>query len=171
MNHYHIRWLIRRDMREVLHIQQGSFEFSWTEEDFLKALRQRNCIGMVCEFKEKIVGFMIYSLHKHKLHILNFAVDPDHLREDIGTTMFKKLESKLSVNRRTMIALEVRETNLAAQLFFREMGFRATDTYRGYYEGTSESAYHMEFRVEFADYRDDLPEFHPTNRIFGNQEA
>src|SRR5437867_2420708 len=70
----HIRWMIRRDMPEVLHAEQQSFEFAWTEEDFLRCLRQRNCIGMVAEQSEKVVGFMIYELQKAKLHILNFAV-------------------------------------------------------------------------------------------------
>jgi hypothetical protein len=67
----HIRWMIRRDMPEVLQTEQESFEFAWTEEDFLRCLRQRNCIGMVAEQGEKVVGFMIYELHKSKLHILN----------------------------------------------------------------------------------------------------
>ena len=37
-----IRWLIRRDMTDVLQIEAGSFENAWTEEDFLCCLRQRN---------------------------------------------------------------------------------------------------------------------------------
>ena len=32
----HIRWMIRRDMPEVLHTEQESFEFAWSEEDFLE---------------------------------------------------------------------------------------------------------------------------------------
>ena len=72
----HIRWMIRRDMPEVLQAEQESFEYAWTEEDFLRCLRQRNCIGMVAERGEKVVGFMIYELHKSKLHVLNFAVAP-----------------------------------------------------------------------------------------------
>jgi len=43
----HIRWMIRRDMQEVLQAEQQCFDQSWTEEDFLRCLRQRNCIGMV----------------------------------------------------------------------------------------------------------------------------
>ena len=71
-----IRWMIRRDMPEVLRIENDSFEFNWTEEDFLACLRQRNCIGMVAEYDGRVVGFMIYELHKTRLHILNFAVAP-----------------------------------------------------------------------------------------------
>src|SRR5438105_12742357 len=90
----HIRWMIRRDMPEVLHTEQQSFEFPWTEEDFLRCLRQRNCIGMVAEQGEKVVGFMIYELHKAKLHILNFAVHPNWRRSNGGAQMDAKLISK-----------------------------------------------------------------------------
>ena len=120
-----IRWLIRRDMPEVLDIEKQSFEFAWTEEDFLCCLRQRNCIGMVAEYNHRIVGFMIYELHKAKLHVLNFAVDPEFRRQAIGSQMIEKLVDKLSQQRRQEIVLEVRESNLAAQLFFKKMGFKA----------------------------------------------
>src|SRR3954452_10657096 len=92
----HIRWMIRRDMPEVLQTEQLSFEQAWTEEDFLRCLRQRNCIGMVAEQGEKVVGFMIYELHKAKLHILNFAAHPQWRRQGVGQQMVGKLVSKLS---------------------------------------------------------------------------
>jgi [ribosomal protein S18]-alanine N-acetyltransferase len=143
----HIRWMIRRDMPEVLQIEQESFEFAWTEEDFLRCLRQRNCIGMVAEQGEKVVGFMIYELHKSKLHILNFAVSPACRRMGVGAQMVAKLISKLSSHRRTRITLEVRETNLAAQLFFRAQGFRAVRVLRAYYEDSGEDAFQMQYRL------------------------
>jgi ribosomal-protein-alanine N-acetyltransferase len=143
----HIRWMIRRDMPEVLQIEQESFEYSWTEEDFLRCLRQRNCIGMVAEQGEKVVGFMIYELHKAKLHILNFAVSPACRRAGVGAQMVAKLISKLSSHRRTRITLEVRETNLAAQLFFRAQGFRAVRVLRSYYEDSGEDAFQMQYRL------------------------
>jgi ribosomal-protein-alanine N-acetyltransferase len=144
----HIRWMIRRDMPEVLQTEQESFEFSWTEEDFLRCLRQRNCIGMVAEQGEKVVGFMIYELHKSKLHILNFAVHPAFRRAAIGAQMVAKLVSKLSSHRRTRITLEVRETNLTAQLFFRAQGFRALRVLRAYYEDSGEDAFLMQYCLD-----------------------
>ncbi len=143
----HIRWMIRRDMAEVLAAEQQSFDYSWTEEDFLRCLRQRNCIGMVAEHDEKVVGFMIYELHKTKLHILNFAVAPSHRRQAIGRQMVSKLIGKLSSHRRTRITLAVRETNLVAQLFFRSMTFRAVKVLRGYYEDSGEDAFLMQYRI------------------------
>src|SRR5260370_34273862 len=143
----HIRWMIRRDMPEVLQTEQAMFEFAWTGEDFLRCLRQRNCIGMVAEQGEKVVGFMIYELHKSKLHILNFAVHPGFRRLGVGAQMVAKLISKLSSHRRTRITLEVRETNLPAQLFFRVQGFRAMRVLRAYYEDSGEDAFQMQYRL------------------------
>ena len=144
----HIRWMIRRDMPEVLQIEQQSFEYAWTEEDFLRCLRQRNCIGMVAEQGEKVVGFMIYELHKAKLHILNFAVHPAYRRLGVGGQMVAKLISKLSSHRRTRITLEVRETNLVAQLFFRAQAFRAVRVLRAYYEDSGEDAFQMQYHLD-----------------------
>jgi ribosomal-protein-alanine N-acetyltransferase len=157
----HIRWMIRRDMPEILRIEQQSFEFPWSEEDFVRCLRQRNCIGMVAESDERIIGFMIYELHKSRLHILNFAVHPAIRRQGVGRQMASKLVSKLSHQRRTRILLEVRETNLAAQLFFRATGFRAVSVLRDFYEDTTEDAYLMEHQ-----YQPTLQEaLQPINRI------
>lgn len=157
----HIRWMIRRDMPAVLAIENQCFEFSWTEDDFIRCLRQRNCIGMVAEQEDRVVGFMIYELHKNRLHILNFAVDEDMRRQGVGAAMVNKLLSKLTHERRNRIMLEVRETNLEAQLFFKEVGFRAVSVLRDFYDDTIEDAYLMQYRYrataeELAD---------PANRI------
>jgi ribosomal-protein-alanine N-acetyltransferase len=140
--------MIRRDMPEVLQIEDRSFEFPWSDEDFVRCLRQRNCIGMVAEHDERIVGFMIYELHRNKLHILNFAVHDDLRRRSVGSQMIRKLVSKLSHQRRNRIVLEVRETNLSAQLFFRNHGFRAVSLLRQFYEDTPEDAYLMQYSHE-----------------------
>jgi ribosomal-protein-alanine N-acetyltransferase len=164
----HIRWMIRRDMPEVLQTEQESFEFAWTEEDFLRCLRQRNCIGMVAEQGEKVVGFMIYELHKAKLHILNFAVHPGCRRHGVGAQMVAKLISKLSSHRRTRITLEVRETNLTAQLFFRHEGFKALKVLRSFYEDSGEDAYLLQYRLA-DDTGEDFEE--SVNRIAQYEES
>lgn len=158
----HIRWMIRRDMPEVLQAEQQSFDCAWTEEDFLRCLRQRNCIGMVAEQDNHVVGFMIYELHKNRLHILNFAVGPAMRRLGVGAQMIEKLINKLSQQRRQEITLEVRETNLSAQLFFHQQGFRAMGVLRKHYEDSNEDAYVMQYRLDGHDASDT---YVPVNRI------
>jgi ribosomal-protein-alanine N-acetyltransferase len=147
----HIRWMIRRDLADVLQIEAEAFEFPWSEDEFVRCLRQRNCIGMVAEFEDRVVGYMIYELHKNRLHILNFAVSAAFRRRGVGLRMASKLVAKLTSQRRSRILLEVRETNLAAQLFFRKQGFRAVSVLRDYYEDTTEDAYVMQYRYRASD--------------------
>jgi ribosomal-protein-alanine N-acetyltransferase len=140
--------MIRRDMQEVLTIEKEAFEFPWSDEDFTRCLRQRNCIGMVAEMSDSVVAFMIYELHRSRLHMLNFAVLRSHRRLGIGTQMMRKLVAKLAPERRSRIVLEVRETNLPAQIFFRSLGFRALSVLKDYYQDTAEDAYLMQFCLE-----------------------
>lgn len=141
-----LRWMIRRDMPEVLSIEQEAFEFPWSDEDFTRCLRQRNCIGMVAEVGDSVVAFMIYELHRTRLHVLNFAVRRSHRRLAIGTQMMGKLFAKLSLERRDRILLEVRERNLPAQLFFRSLGYRAISVLKDFYEDSTEDAYLMQYQ-------------------------
>jgi ribosomal-protein-alanine N-acetyltransferase len=143
--------MIRRDMPAVLGIENESFEFPWTEEEFIRCLRQRDCIGMVAEYSEQVVGFMIYELHRTRIHVLSFAVHPDFRRQSVGSAMITKLVSKLAYQRRNRIVLEVRETNLSAQLFFRSLGFRATGVLRNFYEDSTEDAFMMQFQAMTAE--------------------
>lgn len=165
---FHVRWMIDRDLPEVLDIENESFENPWSKKDFIRCRRQKNCIGMVTENEEcKIVGSMVYELHKSQLHLLNFAVHPDHRKIGVDSEMVDILKGKLSYKQRNSIMLEVRETNLAAQLFFRENGFGAKMILRDFYDDTKEDAYLMQYRLD--------PVFAPNaiikNRITGLYEA
>jgi ribosomal-protein-alanine N-acetyltransferase len=142
--------MIRRDMAEVLEVEQEAFEFPWSDEDFTRCMRQRNCIGMVAEMADSVVAFMIYELHRSRLHVLNFAVRRSHRRLGIGTQMMEKLTGKLTPERRSRIVLEVRERNLPAQLFFRSLGYRAISVLKDFYQDTTEDAYLMQYALTSA---------------------
>ncbi|QDS90103.1 ribosomal-protein-alanine N-acetyltransferase [Rosistilla ulvae] len=163
----HIRWMIRRDMPSVLDIEAASFEFPWSEDEFIRCLRQRNCIGMVAEEDDRVVGFMIYELHKNRLHILNFAVNPEVRHRGVGQAMIGKLVGKLSHDRRNRIMLEVRETNLDAQLFFRNSGFKAVSVLRDFYDDTSEDAYVMQYRYQPSQQEMSVPKGNRIGRMAG----
>ena len=156
----YIRNMIREDLSKVLKIEKRScddYNYSpWFEEDFLRCLRQKNCIGMVAEQGEKVIGFMIYELHKTRLHILNFAVHPKYRRCGIGTQMVEKLVNEIfrkqpdpawqEWNHLNRISINVRETGLDTRLFFHTVGFRGIGISREFYPDTGEDAYIMEYR-------------------------
>jgi len=158
----HIRWLIQRDMSQVMKIERSSFgDHAWTEDEFLACLRTRNCIGMVAEHEQQIVGFMIYSLLPKELELLNIAVDPEFRRQGFGSQMVGKLISKHSQQRRRLLSMLVRESNLDCQLFLRSLDFEAVAVLRDHYDEIDEDAYEMRYTVE------SVRKFQPRNRISG----
>lgn len=141
-----IRWAIKRDIPTILAIEQASYDNPWTEDELTVIRRQRDTIGMVAEINDEVVGFMFYELHPRRLHLSNFAVDPSFRRQGVGSSLMKTLTSKLSWDRRNRITLEVRETNLTAQLFFKSQGFRAVRVLKDFYDDADEDAYLMQYR-------------------------
>ncbi len=140
-----IRWMIRRDLPTVLEIEQTSFPKPWTEDCFIQALRQRNCIGMVAEVNEEVVGFIIYELNKKRINVINMAVSPDWRNKGIATDMLNKLKAKLSVNRRDRIEANVAESNLDAQIFFKMQSFLCIKINKNFYVEDKEDAYLFEY--------------------------
>jgi ribosomal-protein-alanine N-acetyltransferase len=148
MSDLHVRWMIARDLAEVLGIELRAFQFPWSEDEFVRCLRQRNCIGMIAEERpsECVAGYVIYELHKDRLHVLNVAVAESQRRLGVGRALLERLIGKLTPNRYSRIVLEVRETNLAGQLFFKKLGFRAVSVKKGFYEETDEDAIVFQYR-------------------------
>ncbi len=145
--HYDVCWMIRGDMPEVCAIEGQSFEFPWTEEEFIRCLRQRDTIGSVVRIDDRVVGFMVYSLYPKRLHLLSLAVHPEYRRHGVGHAMATKLISKLAFQRRNRIVCEVRESNLVALNFLKKAGFLATGILKDHYEDSDEDAYQMMYRV------------------------
>jgi hypothetical protein len=96
----HVRWLIRRDMPEMMELEEKTQLSPAKEEWFLEMLRKRNCIGMCSEDREaKISGFMIYELHQWWLTVLVFVA-----RDDLASHSLKmKLYAKMEIHRRVCI--------------------------------------------------------------------
>ena len=143
----HVRWMVRRDFAQVLAIEQACFEFPWTEHDFRRCLQQPNCLGIVAEYVERVVGFAIYETPKSRIHITNIATDPEFQRQNIARQMIQKLVTKMIYQRRQKIMIEIRETNLPALLCFRALGFRVATILKNFYEGQNEDAYVLQYRL------------------------
>ena len=140
----HIRWIIRRDMPEVLDIESRLNPYPWEEDDFIRHLRQRNTIGMVAEKHDEVIGFLIYELHKNHIDVLKLAVDPDRRKESIGSQLSRKIIGKLTPQRRRRALITLRKSNLSGQLFLKSCGWFATKFLQGWYDDSGEDGYVME---------------------------
>lgn len=105
----HTRWLIKRDLVEVLAVDAETGR-TWTEEKLLRHLRQHNCVGMVAELSSKrgeeyIGGFFLYAVQRRALKLLAFATLPGERAEEVASAMFAKLLYKLDSHRRMHLEL------------------------------------------------------------------
>ncbi len=144
----HVRWMIRNDWPAVLQIEEICFVDPWDEE-YLEHLKSKtNCILMVAEHREKVVGYFAYILHKNHLELINLATHPGYRRQGVGQQMMAKLKSKLGPHRRACIECTINERAEAMTLFLRAMGFRADRLLRGYCDDGESDAYLMVCGVE-----------------------
>lgn len=143
-----IRWMVARDMSQVMEIERASFDHPWTASDFHDFLGRRHKIGMVAKVGNRIAGFGTYELNSDHIRLTSIAVDPLIRRQGVGESMISHLKRKLSTRSRTSIIAETRETNIAAQLFLRDQGFFAERILRKFYQTSEghEDAYQMIYR-------------------------
>jgi len=140
-----VRPMIRRDASEVLRIEWESFDWPWEKADFLRVLGLRNCTGMVAEIDDRVAGYMVYVSRTRSIDLLNFAVAADCRRREVGSQLAAWLKAALTSQRQWQIFTHVRESNLAAQLFFKSLGFRCRAIVPCYYDN-DEDAYRFAWR-------------------------
>lgn len=138
------RVLISVDLRSALQIERDCFEYPWDEKTFKFALKRKNLVAYSLIHEEQVIGYVFFLLRKSSLHIINIAVAPEFQRSGGGRYLINTLMEKLN-EKRVKLIVEVRETNLPAQLFFKSLGFKAVSVLRNSYEETTEDAYKFQF--------------------------
>lgn len=128
-----IRWGTRPDMATVVRIDAESYAQPWTDEDFLRRLRERNVILMIAEHDGEPVGYALYVLHRNHITIERMAVDPAWRRCGIGSQLAGKLQGKVSGHRRAWLSIRVAETDLGVQRWLNHRGFVAVGVLPEFY--------------------------------------
>ena len=124
---YVMRWMVARDMPQIVGIERslGSVP-AWEETALRDLLRESNVIGMTVEHRltEMVAGYVIYEMLPKRLEVIRLVVVPGHRRRNVATLMLDRLITKLSGNRRPYLRLDVPEECLDVQLWLRSRGVR-----------------------------------------------
>jgi ribosomal protein S18 acetylase RimI-like enzyme len=89
---------------------------------------------LVVERGAGLAGFLVWRYTApDEIEILNLAVDPVSRRTGVANALLAAIP-------RTVVFLEVRESNRAAQSFYLQAGFLAVGLRPGYYENPEEGA-------------------------------
>jgi len=123
----HVRWMVRRDLAEVAEIERQSFAECWEDDGFREVLRRRNVIGMVADDGRRVVGYMVYELHRDRIELLRLAVAADRRREGVGERLVAKLKGRIAPfhGRRERMSIDVPEpeATIEACRFLASQGF------------------------------------------------
>jgi len=131
------------DLEEVYEIERSSFPDAWPKSQ-LRLYRPPQAQFLVATLGEEVVGYVIGKVERSledrlffssgKVgHVLNIAVLPELRRSGIGTRMMAALEELFRREGAERVRLEVRDSNLGAQRFYEELGYRIKKRSRLYY--------------------------------------
>ena len=121
-----IRWMTLKDAEQVLAIQRRVFGQAWSADRFRRWLNKRSTVGKLVLLEGHAAGYVLYELAGRRIRIVELGIEPGCRRQGLATTLIEKLKKHLCGERRQSLSIKIAEENLAAQLFLRQAGFRAT---------------------------------------------
>ena len=136
-----IRPLHSRDFDELLQIEAQAFPKSRYDRDELYLLSLRYPDTFLVAVSDQLDGYIVF---RPDGHVISMAVRPHRRRLGIGTTL---VQQAIDHCRGKSLCLEVRVSNLGAQRFYLNLGFRLKARIDGYYHD-GEDAFVMERPAE-----------------------
>ena len=143
-----IRDLNPTDMQAILSIEYKCFKDPYPLS-LLNRLHAMHPDGfLVAEAHGKVVGYVIGVIRWGAMgHILAIGVDPPYRKQNIGSTLMKRIIGRLRAKGAKLVRLEVRKSNVEAQQFYLKLGFRQREEIPYYYED-GEAAVAMDYKLE-----------------------
>ena len=137
-----IRRMTMDDLDAVYELDQRSFTSPWSRNHFrFEVLENEAGLPLVAVGEEdEIVGALVLWLIVDEAHIATIAVDEKHRRQGIARAMLCMGLRELADKGALSATLEVRESNLAAQRLYGELGFEVVARRKHYYRDNQEDA-------------------------------
>ena len=145
-----IRPIREEDVDCIHEIEKLCFAMPWSKESILHDVKE-NVVArwLVLDSGEgDVLAYAGMWFVLDEAHVCNVAVHPDHRRKGYGRMIFDALVELAQENSMSMMTLEVRRSNTAAQNLYHACGFLDVGYRKRYYEDNKEDALIMyrEFR-------------------------
>jgi ribosomal-protein-alanine N-acetyltransferase len=133
--------LRRRDLRQLLRIENTVFPEPWTPAVFNSelALRKGRLYRAAWEGNE-MAGYIGFLMIDDEAHMTTIATAPAYQRSGVATTMIIDAVWTLRTTGIKHISLEVAANNDAAQALYRGFGFAPVAVRKNYYPVTGQDA-------------------------------
>lgn len=137
-----IRPIREADIASIREIEEACFAQPWSTES-IRHDALDNPISRWLALDDGTGEILAYAgmwLVLDEGHVLNVAVRPDVRRRGYGRLVFTSLIDTAMENGMTLMTLEVRRSNVAAQALYHACGFRDVGYRKRYYEDNREDA-------------------------------
>lgn len=120
------------ELDEVLALETAVYSHPWTRVNFMDSMRA----GYECwtwRGARGLVGYFVLSAAAGEAHLLNLSVAAARQREGHGSALLREALLRARRLGARALFLEVRPSNVAAQLLYAKFGFRQVGVRRDYY--------------------------------------
>jgi ribosomal-protein-alanine N-acetyltransferase len=154
---YHLRPMQLADLPRVQQIESSSFPTPWPLAGYRHELLNNErayYVVLTCAERtgeERIVGYAGHWLIADEVHISTIAVEPRLRGHGLGALLLLQMVAHGFAQGASLVTLEVRSHNAAAQALYRSHRFAVVGLRRGYYKDTGEDAILMTLSLEDED--------------------
>jgi ribosomal-protein-alanine N-acetyltransferase len=144
--------MVQSDLDGVMAIEGVSFPTPWSRGMFIEDFpRDFSSILVAAGTEDEVLGYSVCWTIAGESHLLNIAVHPSRRGEGIGRALLSECIRRSARSGASLIFLEVRAGNEAAQRLYRSMGFAFRGIRKGYYTDTGEDAVILDREVGKGD--------------------
>jgi [ribosomal protein S18]-alanine N-acetyltransferase len=147
---YSIRPMQERDLIEVVEIEETSGLNRWGYDAYRRELfTNPNSIMLVARNLvpgPEVIGFFAGWIVEDELHVNNVASHRDYRRIGVGRSLMEAAIDETRLRGGREVVLEVRASNEAAQILYKELGFTFIGRRRDYYRLPTEDALVMKLQ-------------------------
>jgi [ribosomal protein S18]-alanine N-acetyltransferase len=136
-----IRLAERRDIAELLEIEQDQFPEPWTRGMLLDELGQPDTRRYTVAVEEgRVVGYLGVMFVTDELHVTTLGVRPGDEGRGVATALLDDAWDDARSRGIARATLEVGVSNARAQRLYYRYGFKPVGVRKNYYEQTGEDA-------------------------------
>ncbi len=138
----------REDVKEIAELDKKCFALPWSEKSFYDETENPLAYYFKASEDGRPIGYAGFWSISGEGGITNIAVLPDYRRRGVGSALMETLIKRASQLKLTLLTLEVRKSNLAAQGLYKKYGFAVLGERKRYYSDNGEDALIMTKELE-----------------------
>lgn len=141
MPDFNIRLAYKEDLKRMHNVENLSFSNPWSYESFKENFFNLFSIYVLAEDENgEVVGFGGMQVIFEEAHIMNIAVLENYRRKGIADKILELLMSQAKERDAETMFLEVRKSNIPAQMLYAKHGFVEISVRKSYYSDNNEDA-------------------------------